>query len=143
MISYFVDALYRIPGVHNHSCYNEQGAAFAACGMAQASGQCAVAYSTSGPGAANLLSGVANAYMDSEPVLFITGQVNTYEYTNIPELRQQSFQELNVVDMAKPVTKYCVQITCVEDVRYHLEKAWHLATTGRPGVIRYSYEYPA
>lgn len=135
MISYFVDALYRIPGVHNHSCYNEQGAAFAACGMAQASGQCAVAYSTSGPGAANLLSGVANAYMDSEPVLFITGQVNTYEYTDIPELRQQSFQELNVVDMAKPVTKYCVQITCVEDVRYHLEKAWHLATTGRPGPV--------
>ena len=64
MISYFVDALYRTPGVHNHSCYNEQGAAFAACGMAQASGHGAVAYATSGPGAANLLSGVANAYMD-------------------------------------------------------------------------------
>ncbi len=73
--------------------------------------------------------------MDSEPVLFLTGQVNTYEYTDIPELRQQSFQELNVVAMAKPVTKYCVQITTVEDVRFHLEKAWHLATTGRPGPV--------
>lgn len=135
MIMYFVDAFYRNKKIHNHSCYNEQGAAFAACGLAQSSGKCAVAYATSGPGAVNLLSGVANAYFDSLPVLFITGQINTYEYSSVEGLRQQGFQELNTVEMAKPVTKYAVQITDAADVRYELEKAWYLANTGRKGSV--------
>ena len=88
MIAYFVDAIHRNPNAFNHSCYNEQGASFAACGYAQALGKCGVAYSTSGPGAVNLLSGVANAFFDSEPVIFITGQLNTYEYTRVEGMRQ-------------------------------------------------------
>ena len=67
---------------------NEQGAAFAACGYAQAKEECACAYATSGPGAVNLLSGVADAYYDSLPVIFLTGQLNTYEYSGIKGLRQ-------------------------------------------------------
>lgn len=135
MISYFVDAFYKSDKIHNHSCYNEQGAAFAACGYAQTSGKCGVAYSTSGPGAINLLSGVANAYFDSLPVLFITGQINTYEYSGIEGLRQQGFQECNTVEMAKPVTKYAVQVTDANDIRYELEKAWYLANSGRKGAV--------
>ena len=79
MIAHVVDSIERNPETENHSSYNEQGAAFAACGYAQAKQECACAYATSGPGAVNLLSGVADAYYDSLPVVFLTGQLNTYE----------------------------------------------------------------
>ena len=81
MIAHLVDSIERNPETENHSGYNEQGAAFAACGYAQAKEECACAYATSGPGAINLLSGVADAYYDSLPVIFLTGQLNTYEYS--------------------------------------------------------------
>ncbi len=68
------------------------------------------------PGAANLISGIADAYFDSLPVVFLTGQLNTYEYSGIPGLRQQGFQEIDIVAMAKPVTKYAVQIREDEDI---------------------------
>lgn len=135
MISYFVDALGRSTNARNHSCYNEQGAAFAACGAAQSSKELAVAYATSGPGAVNLLSGVANAYFDSLPVFFITGQVNTYEYLPRDDIRQHSFQEIRIVDMAKPVCKYAVKLEKAEDIRYELEKAYHIATSGHQGSV--------
>lgn len=135
MISYFVDAIARADGVENHSCYNEQGAAFAACGLAQSTKNLAVAYATSGPGAVNLLSGVANAYFDSLPVLFITGQVNTYEYLPGTQVRQHSFQEADIVGMAKPVSKYAVKIDNPDDIKYELEKACWIATHGRPGSV--------
>ena len=83
MIAHLVDSIERNPDTENHSSYNEQGAAFAACGYAQAKEECACAYATSGPGAVNLLSGVADAYYDSLPVIFLTGQLNTYEYSGI------------------------------------------------------------
>lgn len=136
MISYFVDALGRSEIARNHSCYNEQGAAFAACGAAQASSMLAVAYATSGPGAVNLLSGIANAYFDSLPVFFLTGQVNTYEY--LPEeegIRQHSFQEIDIVNMAKPACKYAVKLERAEDIRHELEKAFHIAMSGRRGSV--------
>ena len=135
MIAHFVDSVERNPNVHNHSCYNEQGASFAACGYAQAKDACACAYATSGPGAVNLLSGVADAYFDSLPVVFITGQLNTYEYSGIQGLRQQGFQEIDIVSMAKPVTKYCVQIREPEDIVKELNKAYHIANTGRKGPV--------
>ena len=135
MISYFVDAIARNERCTNHSCYNEQGAAFAACGSAQASGSLAVAYATSGPGAVNLLSGVANAYYDSLPVVFISGQVNTYEYLPDSQVRQHTFQEADVVGMAQPVTKYASKITDPNKIRYELERACYEATSGRPGAV--------
>lgn len=135
MIAHFVDSIEKNPNTRNHSCYNEQGAAFAACGYAQTTKSCACAYATSGPGAANLLSGVAEAYFDSLPVIFLTGQLNTYEYTKIPGIRQHGFQEMDVVSMAKPVTKYAVQITDEKEIVKELNKAYHLATTGRMGPV--------
>ena len=110
MIAHLVDSIEKNPNTNNHSSYNEQGAAFAACGYAQAKEDCACAYATSGPGAVNLLSGVANAYYDSLPVIFLTGQLNTYEYSGIEGLRQQGFQETNIVSMVDSITKYAVQI---------------------------------
>ena len=135
MIAHFVDSVEKNPQANNHSCYNEQGASFAACGYAQAKDGCACAYATSGPGAVNLLSGVANAYFDSLPVVFLTGQLNTYEYEGIPGLRQQGFQEIDIISMAKPVTKYCVQIREPEQIVEELNKAYHIATTGRKGPV--------
>lgn len=135
MIAHLVDSIERNPAVRNHSCYNEQGASFAACGYAQAKNDCACAYATSGPGAVNLLSGVADAYFDSLPVIFFTGQLNTYEYSGISGLRQQGFQEIDIVSMARPVTKYCVQIQEPEEIVRELNRAYHIAMTGRRGPV--------
>lgn len=135
MIAHLVDSIERNLDTENHSSYNEQGAAFAACGYAQAKEECACAYATSGPGAVNLLSGVADAYYDSLPVIFLTGQLNTYEYSGIKGLRQQGFQETDIVAMAKPITKYAVQIRDAEDIVTELNKAYHIATTGRRGPV--------
>lgn len=135
MIAHLVDSIEKNPNTNNHSSYNEQGAAFAACGYAQAKEDCACAYATSGPGAVNLLSGVANAYYDSLPVIFLTGQLNTYEYSGIEGLRQQGFQETNVVSMVDSITKYAVQIREPEDIVKELNKAYHIATTGRKGPV--------
>lgn len=135
MIAYFVDAICKDSEVKNHTCYNEQGAAFAACGFAKATGKCAVAYATSGPGALNLISGIADAYYDSVPTIFITGQLNTIEYTEIKELRQQGFQQTNVVDITKPITKYSTIITEAESIYVELEKAWDIANSGRKGPV--------
>lgn len=135
MIAHLIDSIGKNPKVQNHTCYNEQGAAFAAVGYAKASGRCAVAYATSGPGAINLMSGIADAYYDSAPVIFLTGQLNTNEYTDIPGLRQQGFQETDVISMASSITKYCHQITKVEELPEELDKAYAIATSGRMGPV--------
>lgn len=135
MIAHLVDSIEKNPNTRSHSSYNEQGASFAACGYAQAGEKCACAYATSGPGAVNLISGIADAYFDSLPVIFLTGQLNTYEYSGIPGLRQQGFQEIDIVAMTRPVTKYAVQIREDEDIVKELNKAWHIANTGRKGPV--------
>ena len=135
MIAHFIDSIGKNALANNHSCYNEQGAAFAGCGYAKASGKCAVVYATSGPGAINLLSGVADAYYDSVPVVFLTGQLNTYEYTSVPSLRQQGFQETDVVAMASPVTKYAVQVRDANELPRVLKEAFYIANEGRKGPV--------
>lgn len=135
MIAHLVDSIEKNSNTRSHSSYNEQGASFAACGYAQAGEKCACAYATSGPGAVNLISGIADAYFDSLPVIFLTGQLNTYEYSGIPGLRQQGFQEIDIVAMTRPVTKYAVQIREDEDIVKELNKAWHIANTGRKGPV--------
>ncbi len=135
MIAHFVDSVCKAEGIENHMCYNEQGAAFAAVGLAKSTGKTAVAYSTSGPGAINLMNGIADAYYDSAPVVFITGQLNEYEYTGIKELRQQGFQETDIVSMVKPISKYAVHIKDVQDIKYQFEKAFYIANEGRKGPV--------
>lgn len=135
MIAHLVDSIGKNQKVVNHSVYNEQAAAFAACGFAKSSGKCAVAYATSGPGALNLVSGIADAYYDSAPVIFITGQVNTNEYTQISELRQQAFQQTDVISIVKPITKYAVFIESPNQIADELNKAWEIANSGRQGPV--------
>lgn len=116
-----------------HVNYHEQAAAFAACGYAQASGKLGVAYATSGPGATNLITGICDAFFDSVPTIFITGQVNTFESRGQYAVRQRGFQETDIVSMVAPITKYAKRVESVEKIRYYLDTAFTLATSGRMG----------
>lgn len=134
MVTHLMDSLSK-SSVRSHVTYHEQGAAFAACGYAQTTGNVGVAYATSGPGATNLLTGICNAYFDSIPTLFITGQVNTFEYKGDLGVRQRGFQETDIVSMASPVTKYAVRITDASRLRWYLEYAFYIAMEGRRGPV--------
>ena len=118
-----------------HLCYNEQGASFEACGFAQTSGRIGVAYATSGPGATNLITGICDAYFDSIPTLFITGQVNTFESKNGYKVRQRGFQETDIISMVTNVTKYAHYVSSVEDLVESLDKAYEIAMSGRRGPV--------
>ena len=118
-----------------HVTYHEQGAAFAACGYAQISGKPGVAYATSGPGATNLITGIADAYFDSIPAIFITGQVNSNEAKGEYGVRQRGFQETDIVSIVKPITKYAVYVEGAENLQTELEKAYTIAMSGRRGPV--------
>lgn len=123
----------RIRCVFNH---HEQACAMAAEGYARITNQPGVLNVTTGPGGINALNGVYGAWVDSIPMLVISGQVKretllaTY---HIPGLRQIGDQEADIVSMVAGITKYAVLVSDPVEVRYHLEKAWHLCKTGRPG----------
>ncbi|MDY4784954.1 thiamine pyrophosphate-binding protein [Pygmaiobacter massiliensis] len=115
---------------------HEQAAAFAACGYAMAKSAPAVALSCSGPGAINLLNGVADAWYDSLMCFFLTGQVSTSGIRESgQEIRQLGFQETDIVKIAEPLTKYAVTVFDPLTIRMHLERAWDEMTTGRPGPV--------
>ena len=118
-----------------HIAYHEQGAAFAACGYAQASDKVGVAFATSGPGATNLLTGICNAYFDSIPTVFITGQVNTFESKGDMRIRQKGFQETDIVSMASSVTKEAIYVGEAADIRRVLERAFLVAMQDRKGPV--------
>lgn len=117
------------------SVRHEQAGAFSAEAYARMNGKLGVAMATSGPGALNLLTGIGSCYFDSVPCLFITGQVNTYEYKFDRPVRQIGFQETDIVSVAKPLTKYATMVTDPDQIRYEMEKAIYLAQNGRPGPV--------
>lgn len=130
------DAIGRTPGLKYVCCHHEQACAMAAEGYSRVNGKVGVVNVTTGPGTINALNGVFGAYTDSIPMLVISGQnkretiLPTY---NIPGLRQLGEQEADIIRMVKGITKYAVLVTEPESIRYHLERAFHLATAGRPG----------
>ena len=115
--------------------YHEQASSFSADAYSRITHNIGVAIATSGPGATNLISGIANAYFDSIPCLFITGQDYSNNIQKPDSVRQNGFQDLDVVSMVKPITKYATMITEPEKIRYELEKAFYLAKSGRPGSV--------
>ena len=135
MITHLVDSLGQNENMRYIQTYHEQTAAIAAEGYAIESGKFGVAICTSGPGVTNMMTGIADAFFGSIPVLFISGQVNTYEYKYDKPIRQQGFQEMEVVNVVKPITKYAVLLDKPEDIRYELEKAVYIATHGRKGPV--------
>ena len=118
--------------------HHEQACAMAADAYARQTGKLGVCLATSGPGATNLLTGLVGAYQDSVPVLFLTGQCKrkeTARWRGLKGLRQCGFLEVDIVPIVESVTKYAAFVDEPADIRYHLEKAIHLATTGRPGPV--------
>jgi len=122
------DAIYDSP-VKHFLCRHEQGAAFAAIGYARASGKVGVCMATSGPGATNLLTGLADAMADSIPVVAITGQVGT------KAMGSDGFQEVDIVGLSLACTKHCFQVKKVEQLEEYLTKAFEIAQSGRPGSV--------
>lgn len=135
MITHLVDSIDKNPNVQFIQTYHEQTAAIAAEGYALESNKFGVAICTSGPGATNMMTGIADAYFGNVPTIFISGQVNTYEYKYDKPIRQQGFQEMDVVNVVKPITKYAVLLDKADDIRYELEKAVYIATIGRKGPV--------
>jgi len=130
------DALGHCEGIRYVCCHHEQACAMAAEAYARVSGRVGVVSVTTGPGGINALNGVFGAFTDSIPMLVISGQVKrqtTLTAHDVPGLRQLGDQEVDIVRMAAGITKYAVQVTEPESIRYHLERALHLATSGRPG----------
>jgi acetolactate synthase-1/2/3 large subunit len=135
MITHILDSLNQKTKVNIVTMHHEQGAAFAAEGFARVSGLPGIALATSGPGATNLLTGIGSCYFDSTPAIFITGQVNRHELKGDSGLRQLGFQETDIITMAKPITKYCVQVNDPNQIPLVLEKAYTIALEGRPGPV--------
>lgn len=123
------------PGVEHICPHHEQAGAMAADGYARVTGRPGCAIGTSGPGATNMITGIAGAWFDSVPCLFITGQVTTFRMKGDTGVRQLGFQETEIIPMVQPITKYAVQLLDPLRIRYELEKALHIATTGRPGPV--------
>jgi acetolactate synthase-1/2/3 large subunit len=140
-----VDILYGYPGgaimpvydelfkfqdqIHHVLTRHEQGATHMAQGYARVSGRTGVAMATSGPGATNLITGIADAQIDSTPMVCITGQVNS------SLLGTDAFQETDIISISTPVTKWNYQITKAEEIPSILAKAFYIAKSGRPGPV--------
>ena len=136
MITYLFDAFARHKDkILYHETYNEQGAAFAACGYAQVTGKVGFAFSTSGPGFTNLMTGIANAYYDSTPVIFVSGQVNFKDKKHGMPLRQKGFQEIIAPEIAKPITLGSFDIDYGTQIVDTFNKAYELAMSKRRGPI--------
>jgi acetolactate synthase-1/2/3 large subunit len=124
------DALYGYADRLTHILVrHEQGAVHAAQGYARVSGQVGVAFATSGPGATNLVTGLADAMIDSTPIVCITGQVFAHL------LGTDAFQEVDVINTTLPVTKWNIQVTEAKDIAPAIAKAFYIARTGRPGPV--------
>ena len=124
------DALYNYADQIKHILVrHEQGAVHAAQGLARVTGKAGVVFATSGPGATNLITGIADAMIDSTPLVCITGQVASHL------LGTDAFQEIDVMNITVPVTKWNVQITRAEDICKTLAKAFYIAQSGRPGPV--------
>ncbi|MFL6760249.1 thiamine pyrophosphate-binding protein [Sphingomonas sp.] len=125
------------PGIKTTFCHHEQALAMAAEAYARLTQRMALVNVTSGPGGTNTITGVYGAFVDSIPMLVISGQVKnetTVRYTGLP-LRQMGDQELDIEPIVTPITKYAVMVTDPQTIRYHLEKAIYIATSGRPGPV--------
>jgi acetolactate synthase-1/2/3 large subunit len=123
------DAIWKYPQIHHVLTRHEQGATHMADGYARASGKVGVAIATSGPGATNMVTGIATAMMDSSPIVCITGQVGS------KLIGSDAFQEVDITGVTLPITKHNSLVTRVEDIGRILREAFYIAGSGRPGPV--------
>ncbi|MBQ1763467.1 MAG: acetolactate synthase 3 catalytic subunit [Aquincola sp.] len=128
-VLYIYDALYKQETIEHVLVRHEQAAVHAADGYARATGDVGVALVTSGPGVTNAITGIATAYMDSIPMVIITGQVPT------PAIGLDAFQECDTVGITRPIVKHNFLVKDVRDLAATIKKAFHIARTGRPGPV--------
>ena len=134
---FLIDSLGNADGIGYIATHHEQAAALAAEGYARINNKLGACIVTSGPGGTNAITGTLCSWLDSIPVIFISGQVNkemTTDYTKL-NLRQLGDQEFNIVESVKCMTKYAVQVNEPSEIKYHLDKACKLALSGRPGPV--------
>ncbi len=138
-ISFMVDAFTRTKNIKYTCVAHEQAAAMMADAYARLGPNLSCCMVTSGPGATNLITGIACSWFDSIPALHITGQVNSYEKQGAQKgtknTRQIGFQETDIVSITKPITKFSYQLKNPNEIRYILEKACYIAQNGRPGPV--------
>jgi acetolactate synthase-1/2/3 large subunit len=134
-LGHLLDSLYGRTDIQAVSMHHEMAAAIAAEGYARAGENFGVAMATSGPGATNLITGIGSCFFDSVPCVFITGQVNTYEYKFDKPLRQIGFQETDIVSIVKPLVKSATLIISPEDIGKVLSGSIDRARSGRPGPV--------
>ncbi len=123
------DVLPQYPQLRHILVRHEQGAAHAADGYARATGKVGVCLATSGPGACNLVTGIANAHLDSSPIVAITGQVAR------PFIGKDAFQEIDITGITVPITKHSYLLLKADDLATTIKEAFHIARTGRPGPV--------
>ena len=128
-VLYIYDALYKQDTIEHVLVRHEQAAVHAADGYARATGDVGVALVTSGPGVTNAITGIATAYMDSIPMVIVTGQVPT------PAIGLDAFQECDTVGITRPIVKHNFLVKDVNDLAATMKKAFHIARTGRPGPV--------
>ena len=124
------DSLYHFQDkIQHYLVRHEQGAAHAAQGYARVTGKVGVCFATSGPGATNLITGIADAQIDSTPIVCVTGQVPAHL------LGTDAFQESDVLSISMPVTKWSFQVTKAEEIPFAIARAFYIAKSGRPGPV--------
>lgn len=116
-------------------CQHEQAAAIAAEAYGQHTNGIGVCLTTSGPGATNAITGVTAGWIDSTPMFLISGQAKRSDLIGETGVRQIGSQEVQIIDMVRPITKYAIQVMEPESIRYHMERAYYEATSGRPGPV--------
>jgi len=132
---HLLDSLGRNSDINYICCLFEQVASFAASAYSQYTSNIGVALVTTGPGGTNALTGVAAAWTDSIPLLMISGQVKRSDMAGESGIRMLGFQEIDIVSIVKPITKYAVTVLDPDKIKYHLQKAVFLAISGRPGPV--------
>jgi len=134
-VAHIYDSIDKSHNIEVVNTVSEQGAGFAADGYARVTGKTGVAIATSGPGATNLITAIGSAFFDSISVIFITGQVNSYEFKYNTDIRQIGFQETDISTIVNPITKYTVLIDDAKNLRYELEKSYFISKEGRKGPV--------
>jgi len=132
---HLIDSMEKHPDITPIAMQHEQACAMAADGFAKANNMLGVTVATSGPGATNLLTGIACSYFDSVPTLHLTGNVASFRQSDSLNVRQYGFQETDIVSMAKPITKYAVRLKKPEDILHELPKALSIAMEPRKGPV--------
>jgi acetolactate synthase-1/2/3 large subunit len=132
---HLVDAIAKCPRLQAVACQHEQAAAIAAEAYSRIDNHLGVAVVTSGPGATNAVTAVAGAWIESVPLVVVSGQVKRADLMRDARLRQGGVQEVDIVGMVKGITKYAVTVMRPEDIRIEMERATHLARSGRAGPV--------